>query len=125
LEIEATTPGEIARGEIVLGDVVLGDKVHLDVALGDKVHLDVALGVLTQCIMAHGILALGDQIMNAVNLVDLEDREKDHALGVQVKKMNVPEPEKEVEGETEADHAHVKGEEIDHKEDKMVNHGKE
>jgi len=62
LEIEATTLGEIARGEIVLGDVVLGDKVHLDVALG----------VLTQCIMAHGILALGDQIMNlAVNLEDL------------------------------------------------------
>jgi len=116
LEIEPTTLGEIARGEIVLGDPVLGDKVHLDVALG----------VLTQCIMAHGILALGDQIMNVgVNLQDLEDREKDHALGVQVKKMNVPEAEKEVEGETEADHAHVKGEEIDQKEDKMVNHGKE
>jgi len=38
--------------------------------------------------------------------------------------MNVPETEKEVEGETEAHH-HVKGEEIDQKEDKMVNHGKE
>jgi len=33
--------------------------------------------------------------------------------------------EKEVEGETEAYHAHVKEEEIDQKKDKMVNHGKE
>jgi len=76
--------------------------------------------------MAHGILALGDQLMNVeVNLEDLEEKEKAHALVVQAKKANAQEAEEEAEEETEADHVHVKGEEIDQKEDKMVNHGKE